>query len=66
IDWTFDELGWVDVIHCIDPENRGSEQVAERLGSAKRGPGRLPPPFEQYKVEIWGQSQEEWRARRRA
>ncbi len=65
IDWAFDNLGWTDVIHCIDPANTPSQKVAERLGPANRGPGRMPPPFEAYPIDIWGQSREAWRARRR-
>jgi RimJ/RimL family protein N-acetyltransferase len=65
IDWAFDHLGWTDVIHCIDPANTPSQKVAERLGSANRGPGRLPPPLEDYACDIWGQTREEWMARRR-
>jgi len=64
IDWAFDALGWDDVIHCIDPANSGSIRVAERLGSARRGPGRLPAPFEDAPVDIWGQTEAQWRARR--
>lgn len=63
IDWAFDELGWDDVIHCIDPANVASRRLAERLGSVNRGPGKLPPPFEAYPVDVWGQSREQWRAR---
>jgi RimJ/RimL family protein N-acetyltransferase len=66
IDWAFDHLGWTDVIHCIDPENVASQGVARRLGSTNRGPGRMPPPFHEYPVDIWGQSREQWRARRAA
>ncbi len=65
IDWAFDHLGWTDVIHCIDPDNHGSRGVAERLGSYNRGPGQLPPPFEAARIDIWGQTREEWRARKR-
>ena len=64
IDWAFDTLGWDEVIHCIDPDNVASARVAQRLGSRLRGPGKLPPPFEHLTVEIWGQSRDEWRARR--
>jgi RimJ/RimL family protein N-acetyltransferase len=64
IDWAFDTLGWTDVIHCIDPDNTPSQRVAQRLGATNRGPGRMPPPYENYPVEIWGQSREQWRARR--
>jgi RimJ/RimL family protein N-acetyltransferase len=64
IDWVFDELGWKDVIHCIAPDNTPSQRVAERLGSANRGFGKMPAPYEDYPIEIWGQTREEWRARR--
>jgi RimJ/RimL family protein N-acetyltransferase len=63
IDWAFDMLGWSEVIHCIDPANTPSQKLAERLGSANRGPGRLPAPFEDNPVEVWGQSRESWRRR---
>ena len=64
IDWAFATLGWTDVIHCIDPDNVASQGVARRLGSTNRGPGRMPPPFQDYPIDIWGQSREQWRARR--
>ena len=65
IDWAFDELGWSEVIHCIDPQNTPSQNVARRLGSENLGPGALPAPFDQAPIDIWGQSRESWRARRR-
>jgi RimJ/RimL family protein N-acetyltransferase len=65
-DWAFDNLGWTDVIHSIAPDNIASQQVARKLGSINRGRGALPPPFHQTAIDIWGQSREEWRARRRA
>ena len=65
IDWAFDTLGWTEVIHCIYPGNVGSRKVAERLGSYNQGPGRMPEPFHEMPVDIWGQTREEWRARRR-
>jgi RimJ/RimL family protein N-acetyltransferase len=64
IDWSLETLGWTDVIQTIEPDNIGSRRVAEKLGATLRGPGRLPPPHEQAKVEIWGQSREQWLARR--
>ena len=66
IDWAFDHLGWTDVIHCIDPENTPSQVVAQRLGSVNRGPGQMPAPFQDYPIDIWGQTREAWRARLRA
>ncbi len=66
IDWAFDQLGWTEVIHCIDPANIASQNVAKRLGSDLRGRGRLPAPFDNVPVDIWGQSREAWRARRTA
>jgi RimJ/RimL family protein N-acetyltransferase len=65
IDWAFAHLGWREVVHTIAPDNHASQAVARRLGSALRGPGRLPEPFQDEAVEIWGQSREAW-ARRRA
>jgi RimJ/RimL family protein N-acetyltransferase len=65
IDWAIDHLGWTDIIHCIDPANTPSQMVAKRLGSVNRGPGRMPPPFEDAPVDIWGQSAAEWKARKR-
>jgi RimJ/RimL family protein N-acetyltransferase len=64
IDWAFDNLGWSEVIHCIDPANRPSQQLAERLGSRLLRKTRLPPPFETLEVDAWGQSREQWRSRR--
>ncbi|AKU95364.1 acetyltransferase, GNAT family [Labilithrix luteola] len=64
IDWAFDHLGWDEVIHCIDPENEPSRALAARLGSRLRGPGQLPPPLDNIRIDIWGQTRAEWRARR--
>ncbi|MFN4296487.1 MAG: GNAT family N-acetyltransferase [Brevundimonas sp.] len=64
IDYAFDVLGWDDVIHCIDPDNRPSQKVAERLGSTNRGAGRMPAPYEDHPVDIWGQDRATWKARR--
>ena len=64
IDWAFDVLDWHDVIHSIDPGNTASQALARRLGSQNRGPCKLPAPFEDHPIEIWGQTREQWRARR--
>jgi RimJ/RimL family protein N-acetyltransferase len=63
IDWAFDQLGWTDVIHCIDPQNVASQKVAQRLGSVNRGRCQMPAPYEDMFIEAWGQTREEWRAR---
>jgi RimJ/RimL family protein N-acetyltransferase len=63
VDWAFDRLGWDRVIHSISPENTASQAVARRLGSRNLGPGSLPAPFEGARIDIWGQSRAEWRAR---
>jgi RimJ/RimL family protein N-acetyltransferase len=65
IDWAFDHLGWTEVIHCIAAENHPSQNVANRLGSTLLRMDRLPPPFDQDELQIWGQTRDQWRARRR-
>jgi RimJ/RimL family protein N-acetyltransferase len=64
IDWAFGHLGWTEVIHIIDPQNTPSIALAERLGSTDLGPCKLPPPFESLNVRAWGQSREQWMARK--
>jgi RimJ/RimL family protein N-acetyltransferase len=64
IDWAFAHLGWNEVIHTIGPENIASQAVARKLGSRNLRSGRLPAPFEHVPVDVWGQSREEWLARR--
>ncbi len=65
IDWAFDHLGWDDIIHCIDKENAGSIALALRLGSQRlREDVQLAPPFEDTRVDIYGQTKAQWRARR--
>jgi RimJ/RimL family protein N-acetyltransferase len=62
-DWAFDNLGWIDVIQSIAPDNIASQQVARKLGSINRGRGALPPPFQDAVIDIWGQSRDDCRAR---
>lgn len=66
IDFAFDLLGWKEVIHCIDPENKGSIRLAESLGAVDRGPAQLPPPLDVFPVNRWSQSATAWKARRSA
>jgi RimJ/RimL family protein N-acetyltransferase len=63
IQWAFDTLGWSEVIHCIDPDNEGSARVAARLGSALRGMGNMPAPYDDHPVQIWGQTRDQWESR---
>jgi RimJ/RimL family protein N-acetyltransferase len=66
IDWAFAELGWTDVIHTIDVDNVASQVVARKLGSRNRGRGQLPEPYSHIVLDVWGQTREEWLARRSA
>ncbi len=66
LDWAFGHLGWDDAIHCIDPGNTPSQRVAQRLGSRNRGPGKMPPPYEDHATDIWGQTRAEWQRMRGA
>lgn len=64
IDYAVDVLGWDDFVHTIDPDNHASIALAQRLGSVNRGPTQLPEPLDHFRVDLWGQSAAEWRARR--
>jgi RimJ/RimL family protein N-acetyltransferase len=64
IDWAFAKLGWTEVIHCIDPKNTPSQKVAQRLGSRYLREGMLPAPISNA-TQLWGQSREEWKARKK-
>ena len=63
MDYAVDVLGWTEIIHTIAPDNIRSIRLAERLGSANRGPTHLPPPLDEVRVDAWGQSAQEWKAR---
>jgi len=65
IDWAFDTLGWDQVIHTIDAANAASKAVASRLGSYYMRQDRLPAPAD-IEIEVWGQTRDEWMARRKA
>ncbi len=65
VDWSFDVLGWSEVIHTIDSANAASKAVARGLGSSFMRMDRLPPPFD-IELEVWGQTREQWRARAQA
>ncbi|WP_293318343.1 GNAT family N-acetyltransferase [Phenylobacterium sp.] len=63
MDFAFDQLGWDEVIHTIEPANANSQAVAQRLGSAVLRQAHLPVPMD-VAVDVWGQSRAAWRARR--
>lgn len=64
LDYAFDVLGWTEVIHCIDRENAPSIKLAQRLGSRMLRQASLPLPSGDVAVDVWGQSRDDWRARR--
>lgn len=64
MDYAVDVLGWTQIIHTIAPDNVRSWKLAERLGSRNLGPTQLPEPLSGLRVDAWGQSAAEWRARR--
>jgi RimJ/RimL family protein N-acetyltransferase len=64
MNFAVDELGLSDIIHSIHPDNLASQKLAQRLGSVNRGPGRMPAPFQNEPVDLWGQTAAEWNARR--
>jgi RimJ/RimL family protein N-acetyltransferase len=66
MDYAVDALGWGDICHTIHPDNARSIALAQRLGSINRGPTQLPPPLDSVRVDDWGQSAAQWKARVRA
>ncbi len=64
MDYAVDMLGWTRIIHTISPDNIRSIRLAERLGSTNGGPVTLPPPLSAFRVDAWGQTAAQWRARR--
>jgi RimJ/RimL family protein N-acetyltransferase len=63
ISWSFEALGWKEVIHTIEPGNLASRHLASRLGARLQGKARLPAPFQHVLVDVWKQSREEWYSR---
>lgn len=64
IDWAFAQLGWDNIIHCIDPANAASQRLAQRFGSRMIGPVQMPEPYQALPTEMWGQSRADWLAQR--
>jgi hypothetical protein len=44
--------------------NAISQKVARRLGSTILRQARMPAPFDHIVSDVWGQSREQWTARR--
>jgi len=63
MDFAVGQLGWTEVIHCIETANTPSAAVAQRLGSRILRVALLPEPISKP-VDCWGQTAEEWRRRR--
>jgi RimJ/RimL family protein N-acetyltransferase len=66
MDFAVEGLGWTRLVHCIDPANLPSIKVARKIGSRFLEVGRLPEPFTDTPVHLWGQTAEGWTARRAA
>lgn len=64
MDWAFERLGWKEIIHTIDFDNVPSRSVATKLGSRKLRNGRLPEPYHEKELEVWGQTREQWAVNR--
>ncbi len=52
------------MIHTINPENVASIALARRLGSELIGPGQLAAPHADARVDIYGQTREQWLKKR--
>lgn len=64
IDWAFATQNWDRVIHCIAKANTPSAAVAKRLGSYVMAENVMLPAPINAAVDVWGQTRDEWRARR--
>ncbi|MES2905548.1 MAG: GNAT family N-acetyltransferase [Pseudomonadota bacterium] len=64
MDFAVNEMGWTEIIHCIEPANTASCRLAEKLGSKILRRQRLMPPFDKDVSDIWGQTREQWQTKR--
>ena len=64
MDFAADALDWDVIIHTIDPGNLPSAALAKALGSHVMRQTRLPDPYADLVVDVWGQTREAWRANR--
>ena len=58
-----DDLGWMEIIPVIHPENARSKRVAERPGAAELR-DEIAIAELGWPGEIWGRTAESWRARK--
>jgi RimJ/RimL family protein N-acetyltransferase len=65
MDFAVERLGWTEIVHCIDPENIPSQGVARKIGSTNLRKARMPPPFDDHDIDLWGQSADQWRQNRK-
>jgi RimJ/RimL family protein N-acetyltransferase len=54
------------LISCIDPANKPSQQVAERIGETKGARQNLRIRGDEFPVDIWSITRAEWRKRQHA
>lgn len=64
MDYVVDQLGWTEIIHTIVPDNVKSQAVARKLGSTILRQTSLPAPLDHIVTDAWGQTAEQWIARR--
>ena len=65
MDFACDVLDWDAIIHTINPGNQPSAKLAQTLGSSVLRQARLPDPYADQVVDVWGQTRNEWRENRK-
>lgn len=65
MDFACDVLDWDVIIHTINPGNQPSARLAEILGSSVMRQARLPDPYADQVVDVWGQTRKDWRENRK-
>lgn len=53
VDAVFRDMECDEILHLIDPANRRSIRLAERLGAVRGPRATLPPPYDRFTVDIW-------------
>lgn len=65
MDFACDVLNWDMIIHTINPDNQSSAKLAKALGSHVMRQARLPDPYADQVVDVWGQTRDEWHENRK-